>query len=175
MDNDPPLSPVEDYSPPVERKDSYSIVNKEVTTEERTIAQDWTTAYKPQIMISQEAEAACEVAEKEEDESPWVVFSPCVFNTFDQNFFPSHAMHAPLPNCLTVDGRPVSMDLIDGFSFFTPVALDGNMWTGGRFGETGNIDQNQHQRQTLSPFSNDRPTFPVQRSLHTLQVEEQML
>lgn len=186
MDSDPPLSPVEDYCPPVERKDSYPIVHKEVITEEMTGVQDWTDCpYKPQITISQGAEAACEVAEKEEDEPPWVVFSSPVFNTFDQHFFPSQGLHAPLPSCLTVDGRPVSMDLVDGFPFFTPTVLDGNMLTDGRFADTGNGDQNQHQSQTVlpndlvrclrEPVFNNRPPFQLQRSLHTLQVEEQLL
>lgn len=99
------------------------------------MAQDWTVCpYKPQITISQGAEAACEVAEKEEDE-PWVVFSSSVFNTFEQHFLPSQGMHVPLPSCLTVDGRPVSMNLVDGFPLFSPAALDENMWTGG-FAET---------------------------------------
>ncbi|MCI4375623.1 hypothetical protein PGIGA_G00111830 [Pangasianodon gigas] len=184
VDSDPPLSPVEDYSPPVERKESYPIVHKEVATEERTVVQDWTVCpYKPQITISQGAEVECEVVEKEEDEPPWVVFSSPVFNTFDRHFFPSQGIHAPLPSCLTVDGRPVSMDLVDGFPFFTPSALDGNMWTDGRFAETGNGDQNQHQSQTVlpndlvrclrEPFFNDRPPLAVQRSLHTVQVDKQ--
>lgn len=152
MDSDPPLSPVEDYSPPLERDGSYPIVHKEVTTEKRTITQDWTVCpYKPQIAISQGAEAVCEVAEKEEDEPPLVFFSSPVLNTFDQHFFSSQGMHATLPNCLTVDGRPVSMDLVNGFPIFTPTALDGNMWTDGRFTETGNSDQNQHQSQTVLP------------------------
>lgn len=112
----------------MERKDSYPNVNKDVTTEQRKIVQDWTICpYKPQIMISQGAEEVCEVAEKEEDEPPWVAFSSPVFNTFDQHFFPSQGMHAPLPSCLTVDGRPVSMDLVDGFPFFTPTASEGNV------------------------------------------------
>ncbi|XP_053355234.1 interleukin-23 receptor isoform X2 [Clarias gariepinus] len=143
VDNDPPLSPVEDYSPPVERKVSYPIVHKELITEERTVAPDWTVcSYKPQIMISQGAEAACEVAEREEDEPPWVDFCSPVFDTFGQHFFLNQGMHASLPNCLTVDGRPVSMDLVNGFPFFTSTALDGNMWTEGRFAETGNGDRN---------------------------------
>ncbi|XP_053492572.1 interleukin-23 receptor isoform X1 [Ictalurus furcatus] len=152
MDNDPPLSPVEDYSPPLERKDSYPIAHKEVTTEERMVVQDWTVCpYKPQIMISQGAEAECEVAEKEEDEPPWVDFSSPVFNMFEQHFLPSQGMCAPLPSCLTVDGRPVSMDLVDGFPFFTPTAFDGNMLTNDRPAETGNGEQNKHQCQTVLP------------------------
>lgn len=148
MDSDPPLSPVEHCSPPVERKELYPIVHKEVSTEERAVEQDWTVCpYKPQITIPQGAEEACEVAEKEEDE-PWVVFSSPFLNMFEPHFLPSHGMHAPLPNCLTVDGRPVSMDLADGFRIFAPAPLDGKMWTNGRFAETGNGDQNQHQSQT---------------------------
>lgn len=185
MDNDPPLSPVEDYSPPLERKDSYPIAHKEVTTEQTMVVQDWTVcSYKPQIMISQGAEAACEVDEKEEDESPWVDFSSPVFNMFEQHFLPSQGMCAPLPSCLTVDGRPVSMDLVDGFPFFTPTAVDGNMWTNDRPAEAGNGEQNKHQCQTVlpsnlmrclrEPFFNDRPPFSVQ-SLHTLQFDEQLL
>ncbi|XP_060776002.1 interleukin-23 receptor isoform X2 [Neoarius graeffei] len=186
IDSDPPLSPVEDYSPPVERTDLYPIVHKEATTEERAVREDWTVCpYKPQIMISQGAEVECEVAEKEEDEAPWMGLTSPVFNTFEQNFFPSQGMHASLPSCLTVDGRPVSMDLVDGFPFFTPTTLNRNMWTDRRFSETGNGDQSQHQSQTVlpndlvmclrEPFLNDRPPSPVQRSLHTLQVDEQLL
>ncbi|KAK3574376.1 hypothetical protein QTP86_006149 [Hemibagrus guttatus] len=122
VDSDPPLSPVEDYSPPVEKKDSYPVVHREVTTEEPTVVQDWTVCpYKPQIITSQGAEAVCEVAEIEDD--PWMVFSSPVFSPF-KHFPPSQGMQV-LPSCLTVDGRPVSMDL-DGFPFFTQTVLDGN-------------------------------------------------
>ncbi|KAF7711851.1 hypothetical protein HF521_000862 [Silurus meridionalis] len=165
VDSDPPLSPVEDCSPPMERKDLYPIVHKEVTTEERVIVQDWTVSpYKPQINISQGAEAACDVTEKEEDEPPWVLFSLPVF-TFEQRIFPSKGMHASLPSCLTVDGRPVSMNLVDGFPFFTPATLDGNMVADGRFVETESAYQNQHQSQALLPNV----------TLHSLQVDEQLL
>ncbi|KAI5614593.1 interleukin 23 receptor [Silurus asotus] len=165
VDSDPPLSPVEDCSPPMERKVLYPIVHKEVTTEERVIVQDWTVSpYKPQITISQGAEAACDVTEKEEDEPPWGFFSLPVF-TFEQRIFPSKGMHASLPSCLTVDGRPVSMNLVDGFPFFTPATLEGNMVADGRFVETESVYQNQHQSQALLPNV----------TLHSLQVDEQLL
>ncbi|XP_058257877.1 interleukin-23 receptor isoform X2 [Hemibagrus wyckioides] len=151
VDSDPPLSPVEDYSPPVERKDLYPVVHREVTAEEPTVVQDWTVcSYKPQIMTSQGgAEAVCEVAEMEEDEPPWMFFSSPVFSQFE-HFPPSQGMHAALPSCLTVDGRPVSMDL-DGFPFFTQTVIDGDTWTDRRLVEAGNGDQNKLQSQTVLP------------------------
>lgn len=115
------------------------------------VVQDWTVCpYKPQIMTSQGgAEAVCEVAEMEEDEPPWVVFSSPVFSPF-KHFPPSQGMHAALPSCLTVDGRPVSMDL-DGFPFFTQTVLDEDTWTDRRLAETGNGDRNKLQSQTVLP------------------------
>ncbi|TSL22043.1 Interleukin-12 receptor subunit beta-2 [Bagarius yarrelli] len=148
VDIDPPLSPVEDYSPSVERKDLYPTVHKEVTTEETAAVQDWTVCpYKPQITISLGAEVVCEISEKEEDDPPWVFFSSPVVSPFE-HFVPSQGIQGSLPNCLTVDGRPVSMDLVDGFHFFTQTALDENNWTDETFAETGN--QNQHQTQTVT-------------------------
>ncbi|XP_060723497.1 interleukin-23 receptor isoform X2 [Tachysurus vachellii] len=150
VDSDPPLSPVEDYSPPSERKDSYPVVHREVTTEKTTVVKDWTVCpYKPQVTISQETEMVCEVSEMEEDEPLWGFFSSPIFSPF-KHFPQTQGMHASLPSCLTVDGRPVSMDL-NGFPFSTQTVVDGNLWTDGSLAEIVNSDQNQFQTQTVLP------------------------
>uniref|UniRef100_A0AAR2L508 Interleukin 23 receptor n=1 Tax=Pygocentrus nattereri TaxID=42514 RepID=A0AAR2L508_PYGNA len=156
VDSDPPLSPVEDFSPPVEIKDVYPIVHKDDTTEERKAAQDWASCpYKPQIsIVSQRIEAVSEVAESEEDENPWLVFSPG-FNKFDDEFLPSQEIHGPLKSCLTVDGTPISVDVVDGLIVLTRATLEEEIWRAegdGAFeAETGNCDENSHKGQTVLP------------------------
>ncbi|XP_017574401.1 interleukin-23 receptor [Pygocentrus nattereri] len=198
VDSDPPLSPVEDFSPPVEIKDVYPIVHKDDTTEERKAAQDWASCpYKPQIsIVSQRIEAVSEVAESEEDENPWLVFSPG-FNKFDDEFLPSQEIHGPLKSCLTVDGTPISVDVVDGLIVLTRATLEEEIWRAegdGAFeAETGNCDENSHKGQTVLPSDlvnclkdpsfSVRPHSPQrastllhnQAALHTLQIDEQLL
>ncbi|XP_036426561.1 interleukin-23 receptor [Colossoma macropomum] len=198
VDSDPPLSPVEDFSPPVEIKDVYPIVHKDDTTEERKPAQDWASCpYKPQIsIVSQRVEAVSEAAENEEDENPWLVLSPG-FSNFDDEFLPSQEIHGPLKSCLTVDGTPISVDVVDGLIILTRTTLEEEIWRaeGDRAfeAETGNCDENSYKGQTVLP--NDlakclrEPSFSIrphspqrastllhtQAALHTLQVDEQLL
>ncbi|XP_062854233.1 interleukin-23 receptor [Trichomycterus rosablanca] len=124
VDCDPPLSPVEVCTPLVERRNSYPTVHEEVIIEKRKVAQDWTVCpYKPQISItSQKTEAASEAVEEDEDEHCWGTFSSPVFK-FEEQFLPSQTVHTSLNNCLTLDGRPVSLDVVDGFLFFDQTTL----------------------------------------------------
>ncbi|KAL6458073.1 hypothetical protein MHYP_G00333030 [Metynnis hypsauchen] len=193
VDSDPPLSPVEDFSPPVGIKDVYPIVHKDDTTEETKAAEDWASCpYKPQIsIVSQRVEAVSEVAESEEDENPWLVFSPG-FNKFDDEFLPSQEIHGPLKSCLTVDGTPISVDVVDGLIVLTQTTLEEEIWRAegdGAFeAETGNCDENTHKSQTVLPSDlmkclrepsfSVRPHSPqkastllhIQAALHTLQI-----
>ncbi|KAL7891321.1 hypothetical protein AOLI_G00007970 [Acnodon oligacanthus] len=198
VDSDPPLSPVEDISPPVEIKDVYPIVHKDDTTEERKAAQDWESCpYKPQIsIVSQRVEAVSEVAESEEDENPWLFFSPG-FNKFDDEFLPSQEIHAPLKSCLTVDGTPISVDVVDGLIVLTRTTLEEEIWRAEKDrafeAENGNCNETSHKGQTVLPSDLVKclrePSFSVkphspqrastflhaQAALHALQVDEQLL
>ncbi|KAI4883347.1 hypothetical protein NFI96_011196 [Prochilodus magdalenae] len=198
VDSDPPLSPVEDVSPPIEIKDAYPIVSKEDPLEERKVLQDWVTCpYKPQIsIVSQTVEAVSETAENEEDEHSWLVFSPS-FNGFDEEFFPSQGINGPLKSCLTVDGTPIPVDVVDGLIVLTRTTLEENIWRVERDEtfETGtrNDDEDSCKGQTVlpsdlvknlrEPFFNVRPhstqgastILHTQAALHTLQVDDQLL
>ncbi|XP_072540450.1 interleukin-23 receptor isoform X2 [Salminus brasiliensis] len=154
VDSDPPLSPVEDCSPPLDRRDSYPITHSEDTTEERKPEQNWAVCpYKPQIsVVSQRVESVSDAADTEEEEHPWPVFSPG-FDKFDE-FLASEELHGPLKSCLTVDGTPVSVDVVDGFFFITQSALEEDLWRvagNGAFAVTGNGDENSCQGQTVLP------------------------
>uniref|UniRef100_A0A8B9RI88 Interleukin 23 receptor n=1 Tax=Astyanax mexicanus TaxID=7994 RepID=A0A8B9RI88_ASTMX len=148
LDSDPPLSPVEDFSPSVELRDCYPVTHTEETTDEKRVEQDWAVcAYKPQIsIVSQRIESVSETAETEEDEHPWPVFSP--------GFFPSQGIHGPLKSCLTVDGTPVSVDVVDGVFFITQSTLEEDVWSVAgnvAFAAAGNGEENSCQGQTVLP------------------------
>uniref|UniRef100_A0A3B1IM81 Interleukin 23 receptor n=1 Tax=Astyanax mexicanus TaxID=7994 RepID=A0A3B1IM81_ASTMX len=148
LDSDPPLSPVEDFSPSVELRDCYPVTHTEETTDEKRVEQDWAVcAYKPQIsIVSQRIESVSETAETEEDEHPWPVFSP--------GFFPSQGIHGPLKSCLTVDGTPVSVDVVDGVFFITQSTLEEDVWSVAgnvAFAAAGNGEENSYQGQTVLP------------------------
>ncbi|KAK1796692.1 hypothetical protein P4O66_009712 [Electrophorus voltai] len=154
VDSDPPLSPVEDFNPPVERKDSYPTAHTENPLEEMKAVQDWAVCpYKPQLaVVSQRLVAVSEAVEKEEDEHAWVSSSP-TFTQFEEVFFPSQGMHRPLNSCLTVDGAPISVD-VDGLLFLSQISIQENMWRVQRdatLADNVNGDQNTDQGQAALP------------------------
>ncbi|XP_026854664.2 interleukin-23 receptor isoform X2 [Electrophorus electricus] len=154
VESDPPLSPVEDFNPPVERKDSYPTAHTENPLEEMKAVQDWAVCpYKPQLaVVSQRLVAVSEAVEKEEDEHAWVSSSPA-FTQFEEVFFPSQGMHRPLNSCLTVDGAPISVD-VDGLLFLSQISIQENMWRVQRdatLADNVNGDQNTDQGQAVLP------------------------
>lgn len=117
--------------------------------------EEWAVCpYKPQISIPQEVEGLSEEAENDDDEHPWMAFSPD-FNMSDHEFFPSQGIHGPLSSCLTVDGAPVSVNVVDGFLILTPSTLEEDIWRvegdGTYESETQNGDETSYQGQTVLP------------------------
>ncbi|XP_076870917.1 interleukin-23 receptor isoform X2 [Brachyhypopomus gauderio] len=147
VDCDPPLSPIERFSPAVERKDSYPTTHTEGPLEEMKAVQNFAVCpYKPQVIFpSQKLEP--EPVEKEENDHPWVFSSPAI-TKFDEMFSPNQGICRPLNSCLTVDGAPVSLDA-KGFFFFHQTSLEENTWR--VQGDETFGDENPDQSQVVLP------------------------
>lgn len=184
-DNDPPLTPIEEVSLSLERKDSYPTV-LHVTETPTTNLFCIDSPYKPQLLTaSQRNEDFSEITDEElKDEDQFPFLAPPSHDDFcwDSSCIPM--IHGRLNSFLAMDGALGSLGILEDLLAPPKTASnkDGEVEEDEKIVETGDIDQSTFTGQTVlpndlesclrGPVFNSSPYSP-QELCHSFSVPEE--